>query len=166
MIYLALGSNLGARLEHLCQAREKLSAIATSEIVSAPLYETDPLDCPPDSPPFLNTVIALETDYSPTELLAYTQAIEMEFGREEQATRITNSPRPVDIDLLIYHEQVLNSPQLTIPHPRFHERLFVLHPLRDLAPALIPPTHANPVAILLELCETSELPPRFLQQDW
>ena len=166
MIYLALGSNLGDRLANLQQAREHLASLALGDIQSAPLYESDPLDCPPDSPPFLNSVVAFESDLTPEELLAKTQAIETQLGREAKEIRATNAPRPVDIDLLLYEGEVRQTPDLTLPHPRFHERLFVLYPLRDLAPSLTPPTHANPISILVELCESTELPPVQLQQKW
>jgi 2-amino-4-hydroxy-6-hydroxymethyldihydropteridine diphosphokinase len=166
MIYLALGSNLGDRLAHLQEARERLAPLAVQEMVSAPLYETDPLDCPPDSPAFLNTVVALECDLSPDQLLLKTQAIEDELGRESKATRILNAPRPIDIDILLHGDTVLQTSELTLPHPRLHERRFVLHPLRDLAPTLVPPGHANPVSILLEICESQELPPVQLQERW
>ncbi len=166
MTYLALGSNLGDRLANLQRARDLLSPFSTKTIVSAPIYETDPLDCPSGSPPFLNTVLALETSLSPTELLQKTQTIESELGRESLSTRTLNSPRPIDIDLILVGDTVLATAELTLPHPRFHERLFVLHPLRDLAPALIPPTHANPVSILLEIVKTNELPPQIFQENW
>ncbi|WP_411847363.1 2-amino-4-hydroxy-6-hydroxymethyldihydropteridine diphosphokinase [Roseibacillus persicicus] len=164
--YLALGSNLGDRLANLRQARELLSSLALNPIESAGLYETDPFDCPPDSPAFLNTAIAFETALSPEELLTKSQEIEQELGRESQGTRPRNSPRPVDIDLLICDEEIRATSELTLPHPRLHERLFVLFPLRDLAPTLVPPTHANPVSFLLELCESPELPPILLQEKW
>ena len=164
--YLALGSNLGDRLANLRQARERLATLAIGDIQSAALYETDALDCPPDSPAFLNSVVAFESDLTPEQLLTETQAIEALLGREAKETRAINAPRPVDIDLLLCDYEVRNTPELTLPHPRLHERLFVLYPLRDLAPTVIPPSQANPVSILLELCQTSELPPVQLQEKW
>ncbi|MGJ8726583.1 MAG: 2-amino-4-hydroxy-6-hydroxymethyldihydropteridine diphosphokinase [Roseibacillus sp.] len=165
-VFLALGSNLGNRLGNLQRARQLLSALSVGDMQSAALYETDPLDCPPDSPAFLNSAISFQTELSPEELLAKTQAIESHLGREAKETRATNAPRPVDIDLLCCGEEVRLTDDLTLPHPRLHERLFVLYPLRDLAPTLIPPTHANPISILLELCESTELPPLLLQAAW
>jgi len=165
-VYLALGSNLGDRLAHLRQARELLSELAEGPITSAPLYQTDPLDCPPHSPAYLNTVVSLRCALSPQELLEKTQAIEAKLGREAQETRALNAPRPIDIDLLLHGEEVLSSPELTLPHPRMHERRFVLTPLREIAPTLIPPTHANPVSILLELITSNELPPLLYADDW
>lgn len=166
MVYLALGSNVGDRLTNLQQARELLQPLAQGPITSAGLYETDPLDCPPGSPAYLNTVLAFETALSPLDLLEKTQAIEAQLGRESPATRAVNSPRPIDLDLLLHEDTVLDTAVLTLPHPRLHERRFVLTPLRDLAPALVPPTHANPVAIMLELVESTELPPVLLQDKW
>lgn len=166
MVYLALGSNVGDRLANLQQARELLQPLAQGTIRSAGLYETDPLDCPPGSPAYLNTVLAFKTALSPLALLEKTQAIEAELGRESLTTRALNSPRPIDLDLLLDGETVLTTATLTLPHPRLHERRFVLTPLRDLAPGLIPPTHANPIAILLELVESTELPPVLLAENW
>jgi len=165
-VYLALGSNLGDRLAHLEQARSLLGALAEGPITSAPLYETDPLECPPDSPAYLNTVVSFSCTLSPEKLLEKTQTIEAQLGREPEATRELNAPRPIDIDLLLHGEAVLHSPKLTLPHPRMHERRFVLTPLRDIAPTLVPPTHANPVSILLELVESNELPPVLAAESW
>jgi 2-amino-4-hydroxy-6-hydroxymethyldihydropteridine diphosphokinase len=164
--YLALGSNLGDRLAHLRTARECLAPFATGETSSASLYETDPLNCPADSPAFYNTVVAFETELSPSQLLTKTQAIEEELGRESLVTRAKNAPRPVDIDLLLCDDVILHTSELTLPHPRLHERRFVLHPLHDLAPNLIPPGHSNPVSILLELCESKESPPLLISETW
>ena len=166
MVFLALGSNLGDRLANLQRAREMLTPFAKGNIGSAPVYETDPFDCPADSPAFLNTVLSFETQLSPEELLTETQAIESELGRVAKENRDTNAPRPIDIDILLFGGSVLATSNLTIPHPRLHERLFVLHPLRELAPTLTPPTHANPVSILLEICESPELTPLLHREDW
>lgn len=166
MVYLALGSNVGDRLANLQQARDLLRPLAQGEISSASLYETDPLDCPPGSPPYLNTVVSFATVLSPPELLIKTQAIEAELGRESASTRASNSPRPIDLDLLLHGDQVITTSALELPHPRLHERRFVLTPLRDLAPGLIPPTQANPIAILLELVESTELPPVLIAENW
>lgn len=164
--YLALGSNLGDRLANLRAARESLTSLASDTIASAALYETDPLDCPPDSPPYLNTVVAFETELTAVELLRRTQLIESQLGREPNDRRARNAPRPVDIDLLTCGEIILSTPDLVLPHPRLHERRFVLTPLRDLAPSLVPPTHANPVSILLELVESPELAPVKVREKW
>ena len=166
MIYLALGSNLGDRLTYLRQARELLEPLAKGVIISAPLYETDPLDCPQDSPAFLNTVLCFECELTPVELLQETQAIECKLGRAAKEARALNAPRPIDLDILLAGDSAMQTEELTLPHPRLHERLFVLHPLRDLEPTLVPPTHANPVSILLELCQSEELPPLLVRESW
>jgi 7,8-dihydro-6-hydroxymethylpterin-pyrophosphokinase len=77
-----------------------------------------------------------------------------------------NSEDRVDIDLLLCDDVILHTSELTLPHPRLHERRFVLHPLHDLAPNLIPPGHSNPVSILLELCESKESPPLLISETW
>lgn len=164
--YLALGSNLGDRLANLRKGRELLAPLSLGKIISAPVYETDPLDCPESSPPFLNTVLSFDSSLSSLEFLNQTQAIENELGRLPLKNRPTNAPRLLDIDILLYGDTVFSTVDLTLPHPRLHQRFFVLYPLRDIAPSLTPPTHANPISILLELCETSEAPPQIHLEEW
>jgi 2-amino-4-hydroxy-6-hydroxymethyldihydropteridine diphosphokinase len=138
LAYIALGSNLGDRWENLSAAVRRLRAepglrvIATSEF-----YETAPLDCPPGSGDFLNAVFAVETDRSPEDLLVLLHRIEHQFGRVRGET---NAPRTLDLDLLLYGDRVINTPQLVVPHPRMHERDFVLVPLVEIAPDAVHPT--------------------------
>ncbi len=166
LVFLALGSNLGDSRTLLRDARDRLTSLAESPIASASLYETIPVNCPPGSPSFLNTVVSFSSKKTPSEILAHTQAVESELGRAKLSDRNLNAPRPIDLDLIFVGNQVIQTPDLTLPHPRFHERRFVLHPLRDLAPGLVPPTHANPIAILLEICESQEPPPIFVSETW
>ena len=128
--YIALGSNLGDRYAtlraavHRLRAEPGLRLIASSEV-----YETAPVDCPPDSGAYLNSVVAVETERSPENLLQLLLHIEHTFGRVRSEL---NAPRTLDLDLLLYGDRIINTPDLVIPHPRMHERLFVLVPLAEL----------------------------------
>ena len=165
---LGLGSNLGDRLEHLRQARARILAIAAvsrSGWICAPLYETGPVDCPPGSGLFLNTVMELEVSdhLSMPRLLEGLRDIEAALGRPSRHPR--NAPRPADIDILYAGDLVLDSPQLTLPHPRLALRRFVLEPLAALRPELILPGHDRSVARLLHDLEDPGIV-RMVLPDW
>jgi 2-amino-4-hydroxy-6-hydroxymethyldihydropteridine diphosphokinase len=132
-IFLSLGSNVGDREANLRAAIQRLAVLRVS-----PTYETEPLDYT-DQAWFLNLVVEIETELSPHELLAKTSGIEHELGRVRD---IPNGPRTIDIDILLYGDEVIEETDLQIPHPRMAERRFVLAPLADLAPDLRHPvTH-------------------------
>src|SRR5262245_51495578 len=119
-VYLALGSNLGDRWGTLAAAVRRLRAEPGLRVVgSSEGYETAPLDCPPGSGAFLNAVVAVETDRAPEDLLQLLLRIERQLGRIRAEA---NSPRTLDLDILLYGDRVINTPELTIPHPRMHER--------------------------------------------
>lgn len=143
--YIGLGSNLGDRRATLRAAVRRLSEHGRIVAVSS-LYETEPVGFR-DQPWFLNAVIALETDLDPRELLRTLLAIERSFGRERT---FRNAPRTLDLDLLLYDGVVENSVGLTVPHPRLHERAFVLVPLAEIAPDEVHPLLGLPVRVLLE----------------
>jgi 2-amino-4-hydroxy-6-hydroxymethyldihydropteridine diphosphokinase len=130
VVYLGLGSNIGNRAEQLNRAVElmKKSGIAIQKISTS--IETDPVGGPPQGK-FLNAAVMAETTLSPVELLKTIQAIESSMGR---GRTIANAPRSIDIDILLYDKLILQSQDLTIPHPRMHQRAFVLDPLREIAP--------------------------------
>jgi 2-amino-4-hydroxy-6-hydroxymethyldihydropteridine diphosphokinase len=128
--YVALGSNLGDRWETLSAAVRRLRAEPGLRVIdSSEFYETAPVGCPPGSGDFLNAVVAVETDRPPEDLLQLLLRIERSFGRVRTEP---NSPRTLDIDLLLYGDRVINTPGLVVPHPRMHERDFVLVPLAEL----------------------------------
>jgi len=128
--YLALGSNLGDRLESLRRAVELLDARPGIDIVrSSRVYETDPVG--PPQPAYLNAVVEVRTDLEPHALLKETQAVEDELGRV-RAERW--GPRTIDVDVLTFDERIVDEPELVVPHPRMHERGFVLVPLGELDP--------------------------------
>jgi 2-amino-4-hydroxy-6-hydroxymethyldihydropteridine diphosphokinase len=134
VVYLALGSNLGDRRANLAAALERLREQVAVEAISS-LYETEPAYVT-DQPRFLNAALYGRTALGPAELLVFVKAIEHALGR---LAGPRFGPRLVDIDLLLYGDAVLSTPELTIPHPRMAERPFVLIPLAELAPDLVPP---------------------------
>ena len=128
--YVALGSNLGDRWASLSAAVRRLRAEPGLRVVaSSAFYETAPVNCPPGSGEFLNAVVAVETAREPHDLLQLLLRIEREFGRVRAEP---NSPRTLDLDLVLYGDRVVNTPELVLPHPRMHEREFVLAPLAGL----------------------------------
>ncbi len=133
-VYLSLGSNLGNRALNIYAALRHLGAGIRLEEISS-LYETEPVGLK-DQPWFLNLVCCGETELSPEALLDLAKRIEQHLGRRE-AVRF--GPRIIDIDILLYDDLLLNTPHLQIPHPRLHERAFVLTPLTELAPDLVHP---------------------------
>jgi 2-amino-4-hydroxy-6-hydroxymethyldihydropteridine diphosphokinase len=130
IVYIALGSNLGDRAEHLRQAREQIAAPDLRVLRASSIYETAPRDVQ-DQPWFLNQVIECETDLFPRQLLARLQKIERMIGRKRT---IAKGPREIDIDILLFGDAVVKAPELEVPHPRLAERRFVLEPLAELVP--------------------------------
>jgi 2-amino-4-hydroxy-6-hydroxymethyldihydropteridine diphosphokinase len=133
-VYLGLGSNLGNRARNIYRALRLLgSAVRLGRISS--LYETEPVGLA-EQPWFLNLVCCGETELSPEALLDLAKTIERRLGREKG---VRFGPRLIDIDILLYADLVLSTPHLEIPHPRLHQRAFVLIPLSEVAPGLIHP---------------------------
>lgn len=134
---ISLGSNLGDRLGNLRTAVTCLQEVQGSDhLLLSSVYETDPVGCPPGSGSFYNAVIEIETELAPHDLLRKTKAIEKALGRP--TAREVNAPRTVDLDLLYYGEIVLSERDLILPHPRMWERDFVLMPLAEIRPDLVP----------------------------
>lgn len=131
IIYLGLGANLGDRPANLLTATAALLPQVRVLRLSA-VYETEPWGYP-DQPAFLNQVIEAETELPPLELLAYLKQIEVTLGRQPS---FQYGPRLIDLDILLYGDQVVELPELAIPHPHLAERAFVLVPLAELAPNL------------------------------
>lgn len=153
-LYIGLGSNLGDRQANLTEALQLLrSRVVIARV--AELYETEPVGYL-DQPRFLNTVAEGQTELSPEETLRFLKEIEHRLGRQPS---FRNAPRPIDLDLLLYDELVLDTPELQVPHPRMHERAFVLAPLADLAPELVHPVHAKTVAQLLAAIDRAGVRP-------
>ncbi len=135
LAYVGLGANLGNTRATLAQAIDALNALPACRVLRvSPLYRSAPIAaCGPD---YLNAVAELQTTSSAIELLAQLQAIEQRHGRERP---YRNAPRTLDLDLLLFGGETIATPRLSVPHPRLHERAFVLRPLADLAPALVIP---------------------------
>jgi 2-amino-4-hydroxy-6-hydroxymethyldihydropteridine diphosphokinase len=147
---LGLGTNLGDRDRNLTAARTSLLP-EVRPLRASSVYETPPWGVL-DQPHFLNQALEAETDLPPLHLLAYLKDLEVELGRLP-AERY--GPRLIDLDILFYDDLVLDTPELTIPHPRISERAFVLAPLANLAPDLVHPLEKKTIVELLEACDRS-----------
>lgn len=135
LAYLSLGSNLGDRRANLEEALRRLAAIGTVTATSS-VYETAPVDFT-RQPDFLNVAVILETKKMPRQLLHALLEVERALGRKRAAkAHPEKSPRTLDIDILILGSAIIDTPELTIPHPRLHQRRFVLEPLAEIAPDL------------------------------
>ena len=142
----SLGSNLGDRLATLERVCDHLADLFGSLRLSQ-VYETEPVGCPPGSPAYLNACVEVETALPAQEILQLCQRIERELGRTRSGTY--GEARTCDIDLLYCGTETCATAELTLPHPRAHERAFVLRPLCDIAPALVLPGQEKTVAELL-----------------
>lgn len=142
---LSLGSNLEPRRSHLALAVERLGQAPFKLLALSHLYQTDPVDVL-EQPRFLNLAALIETDLGPLKLLHALQAIEAEAGKRVSVRR---GPRTLDIDLLLYDGAAVESPELTLPHERMHQRAFVLKPLAAIAPRWRHPVSGWTVAELL-----------------
>ena len=154
---IALGSNQGNSLDILessLNALDLIPGIALEQTSS--WYQTKPVGTPQPQPDYLNGCALLSTEQTPEELLAILQATEIQFGRVNKGTL---QARTLDLDLLLYGDVVLNTPDLTIPHPRMNERAFVLVPLAEIAPLWIEPRSGNKIAKLLKSVDTSGVQP-------
>lgn len=127
--YVGIGSNQGDARAHVLAAFDELAQLPATHLAArSSLYRSAPVDAP-GQPDYVNAVAALDTELSPAQLLDALQGIEQRHGRERPHA---NAPRTLDLDLLTYGDMILESPMLTLPHPRMHQRAFVLQPLLEL----------------------------------
>jgi len=154
LVFIALGSNLtssryGDPRANILKALERLTEFSSQPLAVSSLWQTDPVECPPESPVFINAVVALIAypEFDPVSLLLKLQHIETEFGRHRSGV---NAPRPLDLDILAFGSVCLESDNLTLPHPRATQRQFVLQPLAEIAPDYIFPGQSYSVLQLLE----------------
>jgi 2-amino-4-hydroxy-6-hydroxymethyldihydropteridine diphosphokinase len=147
-VVLSVGSNLGDRLGTLQGCVQAIGRLPETDVLAiSPVYETAPVGGPPQSD-YLNAVLIAGTGLAPLDLLAGTQRIEADFGRIRVEGAERFGPRTLDIDIISYDDQISSDPVLTLPHPRAHERAFVLVPWHDIDPAASLPGR-GPVAALL-----------------
>ncbi len=149
MAFVALGANLGDAAGTLREAAAEIVGWSSAQALGSSLWRTEPVDCPPGSPSFLNAALGLQPKpgTTPESLLAALLALEARLGRTRSG--LANAPRAIDLDLIAFGTETRATPTLTLPHPRAHERAFVLAPLAEIAPGLVLPSQQKTVAKLL-----------------
>jgi len=144
--YIGIGSNLGDRQAHVTMARQSLANLPRTRLVACSRsQETEPMG-PPGQGRYLNAAAAIDTQLGPAELLQHLRAIERAAGRERHTPW---AARTLDLDLLLYEDRVIDTPELTVPHPHMHERRFVLEPLSEIAPDAVHPQLNQTVRAML-----------------
>ena len=162
---LGLGSNLGDRLRHLQQAKSYLLSLSLEQWhVASPLYETEPVSCPPNSPKFLNAVLEIEFDGAPKALLNKVLTYEAAHGRDRDLPK--NAARTIDIDILYFGETEILEEDFVVPHPRLAERRFVLLPLSTIRPDMIVKGIGKTVQTLVRELPSQDGEIKLVQQDW
>jgi 2-amino-4-hydroxy-6-hydroxymethyldihydropteridine diphosphokinase len=148
-IVISLGSNLGDRLGNLVQARGALEHLPRTRVLaSSPVYASDPVDCAPGSPEFLNAIVILASGLDVRSFFDAMRQIEVRGGRSRGADR--HAARSIDIDLICWGARIVAEPDLQVPHPRAHVRRFVCQPLADVRPALILPGQGQSLRAILD----------------
>lgn len=153
---ISLGSNLGNPVANIQNAFDQLQKLSVAPIRKSSPWQSKPVDCPPGSPDFINAAVALEPleNETPESLLKKLQALEIQFGRPPKT--VMNEPRSLDLDLITYKNETRDSESLTLPHPRWHQRRFVLEPINEITPHAILPSQTQTVAQLLAALDPAE----------
>ncbi len=158
IVFIGFGSNVGDRVDFCDRAVTLLSLLPHSQVIAVSLlYETEPVNdgSSPGGGWFLNGVVQLETDITPKSLLSMLREIERSLGRDEDNR---SGPRTIDLDILFYGRRVIDEPGLVVPHPRLHQRRFVLMPMSELDPLWVHPTRQRTISRLLaEVKDQSEV---------
>ncbi|GDX88675.1 MAG: 2-amino-4-hydroxy-6-hydroxymethyldihydropteridine diphosphokinase [Nitrospiraceae bacterium] len=152
-VFIGFGSNVGDRLDFCDRAVTLLSLLPHSQLLGVSLlYETEPVNdhAQPGDGWFLNGVVRIETDITPNSLLTILREIERALGRDEENR---SGPRTIDLDILFYGQRIIDEPDLAVPHPRMHQRRFVLMPLNELDPLFLHPSLQRTVSQLLAEAE-------------
>lgn len=155
-VIVGLGSNLGNSVQTLRNVTARLKNLSSTQAKQSSLWSSSPVNCPPGSPDFVNAVVALEPlpGETPESLLAKLQNLEREFGRRPKC--VLNEPRPLDLDLIAFGAEIRDAPSFKLPHPRAHQRRFVLQPLAEIAPDLVLPGQIQSVSQLLASLKSNE----------
>ena len=154
--FVALGSNVGDPRATVLRAMDELENLSRTPPKRSSLWETEPVDCPPGSAPFINAMVGLDPlpGETPETLLKKLKALEIEFGRKPKS--VLNEPRPLDLDLIAFGTEIRIGPELILPHPRAHERRFVLAPWNEIAPDYVMPNQKLSVGALLSSLGSSQ----------
>ena len=145
IVFIGIGSNLGDRVSYCKKAFDEISGFARITRTSS-LYETDPVG-KEDQPEFINCLVVIETELSPQDLLNQLNLVETKLGRKREEKW---GPRPIDLDIIYYDDRIISDENLEIPHPRAHNRRFVLEPLCEIAPEFVDPKFNVSVIELLD----------------
>jgi len=160
LAFIALGSNLGDPKQNVLRGMDRLQELSDFPLLRSSLWQSTPVDCPPGSPMFVNAVVGVlpGANDTPEGLLDKLQSLEQEFGRQPKT--VLNEPRPLDLDLIAFRQEMRDTERLKLPHPRAHLRRFVLQPLNEIAADLVLPGQVLSVRQLLGTLDSSERLPR------
>ena len=156
MVLIGLGSNQGDSVGIIKEAMLRLTVFAEGELKESSLWVTSPVDCPADSPDFINAVVGLspKKNLTPEKLLEFLKTIEKDYDRDPNAIR--NAPRALDLDLLIFHDEIRQKTNFVLPHPRAEIRKFVLAPAAEVYPEGVWPGKSETIQELLNGLRSSE----------
>jgi len=162
LAFIALGSNLGDPKLNVLRAMDRVQELSDFPLFRSSLWQSTPVDCPPASPMFINAVVGLlpGANETPERLLDELQSLELEFGRRPKT--LLNEPRPLDLDLISFRQEMRDSGRLTLPHPRAHLRRFVLQPMSEIAADLVLPGQVLSVRQLLGTLHSPEKTARLI----